>query len=97
MGWVYAFANASMQGILKIGATRREVTESLAEANKEEEWGPLEPYVVACYAQVEDPFAAKRSMRTVLAGLRVHPRRDFYRATTDEARALFAQLDSGPT
>ncbi len=81
-----------MQGIVKIGATRREVTESPAEANKSE-WGPPEPYVVACYAQVEDPFA----VRTLIAGLRVHPRRDFYRATTDEARALFAQLDRGPT
>jgi hypothetical protein len=96
MGSVYAFATLSMPGLIKIGATRREVTESLAEANRSE-WGPPEPFVVACYAQVEDPFAVKRSMRTVLAGLRVHQHRDFYRATTDEARALFAQLDRGPT
>jgi hypothetical protein len=87
-GFVYAFVNPSMPGVVKIGATEREVTDSLAEANSL----ALSDYTIACYAQVEDPFAEKRGIRTALATMRVHPRRDFYRATTDEARALFAQL-----
>ena len=95
-GFVYAFVHPTIQGLVRIGATTRDPYEILAEANKSE-WGPLEPYVIACYAQVEDPFAAKRSVRALVAGRRVNPRRDFYRASADEARALFALLDSGPT
>ena len=96
-GFVYAFVCPSMPGVVKIGATTRDPNEILTEANKEDEWGPPEPYVIACYAQVEDPFAAKRSVRALFAGRRVNPRRDFYRASADEARALFALLDSRPT
>ena len=81
-GFVYAFVTPSMPGVVKIGATEREVTESRAEANS---WA-LSDYTIACYAQVEDPFAAKRGIRTALATMRVHPHRDFYRATTDEGR-----------
>ena len=72
-----------MPGVVKIGATEREVTESRAEANS---WA-LSDYTIA---QVEYPFAAKRAIRTALATMRVHPRRDFYHSTTDEARALRA-------
>jgi hypothetical protein len=32
-GFVYAFVTPSMPGVVKIGATEREVTESLAAAN----------------------------------------------------------------
>jgi hypothetical protein len=48
-GFVYAFVTPSMPGVVKIGATEREVTESRAEANS---WS-LSDYTIA---QVEDPF-----------------------------------------
>jgi hypothetical protein len=60
MGWVYAFVNASMQGIVKIGATRREVAERLKEANASDTWRPPRAYVIACTAEVADPFATER-------------------------------------
>ena len=46
-GYVYAFSTPSMPGIVKIGATDRDPSLRLAEANAGT-WSPPEPYVVAC-------------------------------------------------
>ena len=90
MGWVYAFANASMPGIVKIGATEREVAERLKEANKSDTW--RDAYVIACTAEVADPFATERAIHALLASRRVDPKREFFEITADEARGLFALL-----
>ena len=92
MGWVYAFANASMPGIVKIGATEREVAERLKEANKSDTWRPPRAYVIACTAEVADPFATERAIHALLASRRVDPKREFFEITADEARGLFALL-----
>jgi hypothetical protein len=92
MGWVYAFANASMPGIVKIGATDREVAERLKEANKSDTWRPPRAYVIACTAEVADPFATERAIHALLASRRVDRKREFFEITADEARGLFALL-----
>ena len=91
-GFVYAFVCPSMQGIVKIGATEREVVERLRDANSSDTWRPPEPYVVACYAQVDDPFAVERQIHAALSELRINRRREFFRATEDEVRALIARV-----
>jgi hypothetical protein len=49
-GWVYAFVTPSMPGVAKIGATTRNPSERLAEANASDTWRPPRPYVVSCAA-----------------------------------------------
>ena len=93
MGSVYAFVNASMQGIVKIGATRCEVADLLKEANEAiDTWRPPHPYVAACVAEVEDPFAAQSAIYTLLATRRVDPNSEFFEITPKEAHLLLSLL-----
>ncbi len=91
-GWVYAFVTPSMPGIVKIGATRRNPTERLDEANASDTWRPPRPYVVACTAEVADPFACERALHAFLAARRVGKRHEFFDITVLEARVLLSLL-----
>ena len=91
-GWVYAFETPSMPGFLKIGATRRSPVERLEEANASDTWRPPHPYVVACAAEVADPFACERAVHALLGARRINPRNEFFDVTVDEARTVFALL-----
>lgn len=91
-GIVYALATPSMPGIVAIGATRATPARALAEANASDAWRAPEPYALACHVEVDDALAAERAIQALLVARRVHPRRAFYRATTDEARGLMALM-----
>ena len=80
-GWVYAFATPSMQGVVKIGATRRDPNERLEEANASDTWRPPRPYVVVCATEVADPFASERAIHALLAARRVNTRHEFFEIT----------------
>ncbi len=90
VGWVYAFVTPSMPGIIKFGATDRDPIERLRKANACT-WH-LHVYTVAAATRVDDPFAVERLIHALLATRRVRPRREFFRATADEARALLALI-----
>ena len=89
-GWIYAMVTPSMPCIVKFGATERDPEERLREANAPDTFRPPEPYVIAAATEVDDPFAVERGIHAILASRRIHPRREFFRFTTDEARALLA-------
>jgi hypothetical protein len=91
-GTVYAFVTPVMPGIVKIGATTRELTDRLREANESDTWRPPEPYTVACASWVDDAFAAERALHTALGARRVNTHREFFRLTVEETRAVFALL-----
>ena len=96
-GSVYAFATPSMPGIVKIGATTRDPTERLREANESDTWRPPEPYAIACVAWVDDALAAERALHAMLAARRVtsdarRGQREFFRLTVPDARAVFELL-----
>ena len=90
MGWVYALVTPSMQGIVKFGATERDPAARLREANAPDTFRPPEPYVIAAATEVDDPFAIERGIHAILASRRIHPRREFFRATAEEATSLIA-------
>jgi len=94
-GYVYAFSTPSMPGIVKIGATDRDPSLRLAEANAGT-WSAPEPYVIACAVAVDDAFATERAIHALLAARRVNPRREFFRLTDAAARALFAVVAPDP-
>ena len=89
-GYIYAFTTPSMPGIFKIGATDRDPGERLAEANASHTWCPPEPYVAAYTAAVGGAFATERAIHEALSASRVHPRREFFRISVEEVRAVFA-------
>jgi hypothetical protein len=91
-GYVYAFASPSMAGIVKIGATTHDPAARLADANSADTWRPPEPYALVCSARVASAFATERALHCVLDARRVNARREFFRVSFDEARALFALL-----
>ena len=76
VGWVYAFVTPSMPGIAKFGATERDPTERLREANACT-WH-MHEYAIAAAQEVDDPFAVERAIHAMLASRRVHPRREFF-------------------
>ncbi len=92
MGYLYAFATPSMHGIVKIGATTRDVSERLCEANASHTWCTPEPYALVCCVEVEDPFAVEHRVHAAICARRVNPRREFFHATPDEVSALFGML-----
>ena len=86
VGWVYALESPSMSGFVKIGATKRDPKKSLWEANSNE-WR-LPDCSIAWAVNVEDPFASERAIHALLAARRIYPRREFFRATAEEARQV---------
>jgi hypothetical protein len=88
-GYVYGFTSPSMPGLVNIGATDRDPSERLAEANASP-WCPPEPYVAAYTAAVGSALATVRGIHALLEARRVNPRLEFFRVSDDEARALFA-------
>ena len=93
-GWVYAFATRSMPGVVKIGATTRDPSERLAEANASDTWRPPHPYDVVCAVEVADAFESERAVHAILAARRVGTRsaREFFEITQLEARVLLSLL-----
>ena len=91
-GSVYALVTPSMPGIVAIGTTQTTPARALAEANAPDAWRAPEPYALACHVEVDDALAAERAIQALLVARRIHPRRAFYRATTDEARGLMALI-----
>jgi P4 family phage/plasmid primase-like protien len=92
VGWVYAFVTPSDEGVVKFGATGRDPAERLREANSTWRRAGHDAYAIAAAARVDDPFAVERAVHLIFASRRVDPRREFFHATADEARALFACL-----
>lgn len=92
-GWIYCLVTHSMPGVVKIGATERDPTERLREANACT-WH-LPDYAIAWTVEVAEPFAAERRIHVALSPRRVDSRREFFSATADEARALIT-LDIEP-
>jgi hypothetical protein len=87
-GWVYALVTPSMPGVVHLGATAHDPNERVNEANACK-WH-MPDYTVACARQVDDAFAAERRMHAAFSHRRLHPRREFFRATAEEATALIA-------
>jgi hypothetical protein len=81
-------ANDEMPRIVKIGATLRHPEDRLNDA-RSTTWAPT-CYRIIAQVFVEDAFAAEQALHTLLAHRRLEARREFFRLTHAEARALFA-------
>ena len=89
-GSVYCMANDEMPRVVKIGATLRCPEDRLNDA-RSTTWAPTCFRIIA-QALVEDAFAAEQAIHALLAHRRLEARREFFRVTHAEARALFAAV-----
>ena len=92
-GYVYCFSSASMPGIVKIGATKRDPSERLREANAAGTWRPPLPYELEGALRFVDAFAVESAIHVRLAPHRVNPRREFFRVAPDEVMRLLREYD----
>jgi hypothetical protein len=95
-GYVYCLSNASMPGIVKIGATTRDPSERLREANAAGTWRPPHPYELEGAVRVVDAFAVESAIHARLAPHRVNPRREFFRVAPDEVMCLLCGYSRVP-
>ena len=92
-GYVYCFSSASMPGIVKIGATKRDPSERLREANAAGTWRPPLPYELEGALRFVDAFAVERAIHVRLAPHRESPRREFFRVAPDEVMRLLREYN----
>lgn len=94
-GYLYCFSNPSMPGILKIGMTERTPDARLIEANSSDTWRPPTPYIIEFAKKVSNPSQKEKTIHTLLEQytIRIHPRREFFRVTTQEVSVFFDLMD----
>jgi CxxC motif-containing protein len=90
-GWVYAFSNPSMPGLIKIGMTDRTPSERLKELSTPTAIPtPFEEVVVK---KVRNNKATEIALHAYLNKYRINPSREFFSISKDEIIQLFAIID----
>ena len=94
-GYIYCFSNVSMPGILKVGMTERTPEARLSEANASDTWRPPTPYKIEFAKKVLNPSKKESTLHTLLEQYteRIHPRREFFRVSSEEVRTFFDLID----
>jgi hypothetical protein len=82
MPWVYAMANHSMAGLLKIGYTDREPEDRARELSAAT--GVPTPFILACAIEVDDAAALEGDLHARLDQVRQSSSREFFRVTVTE-------------
>jgi hypothetical protein len=97
-GWLYCFENPCMPGIYKIGLTTRTPEERLANANASDTWKPPMPYQIVMTRRVNRVREIERTVHSLLEelGMRVHPRREFFRVSRSIVEKIFTLVDPIP-
>jgi hypothetical protein len=94
-GYVYAFSNPSMPGLLKVGITERTPDIRLHDANTSDTWRPPTLYELEIAKKVKNPREKEKTLHKLLEQYaeRVHPRREFFRVSLEELRVFFDLMD----
>jgi len=84
-----------MPGILKVGMTERTPTIRLGEANASDTWRPPTPYKIEFAKKVSNASGKEKTLHTLLEQYtdRIHPRREFFRLSPEEAHKFFDLMD----
>ncbi len=90
-GFVYCIKNDAMPGLVKIGATTRDPADRLDEA-RHATWAPS-CFRITAQAAVDDAFETERVLHALLAPRRFEARREFFKLSDEETRAVFAVVE----
>jgi len=88
-GYVYAFINQCMEGIVKIGFTMRDPTERLKEANSSGTFKPPTDYTILTSRYIENPYKQEQSIHHRLKDKRIKDNREFFKITHQEVLDIF--------
>lgn len=89
-GWIYCISNASMPGIYKVGMTRRQPVERLAEANRPYTWRSPTDFTLEYVVRTRNVAETERTLHMLLTERweRVNPRQEFFRAPLKDIKHL---------
>ena len=84
-----------MPGILKVGMTERTPEARLSEANSPDTWRPPTPYKIEFAKKVSNHPQKEKTLHTLLEQYtdRIHPRREFFKVSSEEVRKFFDLMD----
>src|SRR5260370_21009125 len=91
-GYVYILTNPTMPGLVKIGSTKL-LPE--ARASQLSTTGVPVPFQVIAFYRFENELRAERELQAMFSRQRVHPRREFFETTIEEARSALLRLSNG--
>lgn len=91
-GFIYAFVNKYMPGIVKIGNTERSAVERLREANAPT-WIPKDSYNILAVKEVCDPKRMEQIVHNQLKEFRIDSRREFFEIDPEKVIDVFDKLD----
>lgn len=92
-GYLYCFSNPSMEGILKIGMTKRNPDERLKEANKSDTWKPPTDYELLYSVKCYEPEKKEKLLHKLLDEYRINKNREFFRVDEEKVNIIFKMLD----
>lgn len=92
-GYLYCFSNPSMEGILKIGMTKRNPEERLKEANKSDTWKPPTDYELLSSVKCYEPEKKEKLLHKLLDEYRINKNREFFRVDEEKVNIIFKMLD----
>ena len=93
-GYIYCVSNVSMPSMLNIGITTTAPEVRLDDINGlYGKWRPPTPYKCEFAKRVCNIDKKITAIHRLLAKYRIHPEREFFRVSLEEARAIFDLLD----
>ena len=93
-GYIYCVSNVSMPSMLNIGITTTAPEVRLDDINGlSGKWRPPTPYKCEFAKRVCNIDKKITAIHRLLAKYRIHPEREFFRMSLEEARAIFDLLD----
>jgi hypothetical protein len=93
-GYIYCVSNVSMPYMLNIGITTTAPEVRLDDINGlYGKWRPPTPYKCEFAKRVRNIDKKITTIHRLLANYRIHPEREFFRVSLEEARAIFDLLD----
>jgi TPR repeat protein len=95
-GYIYALINPSLEGLVKVGKTRRDPTHRVKELSSST--AAPTPFVLAFDVYVDNCSAAESYLHTLLAkrGYRVSENREFFKAPLKEVIKVMLEVEGSP-
>lgn len=88
-GYVYILTNRKMPGIVKLGSTKLHPDNRAQQLSTT---GVPAPFQVVAYEEFEDELSVERELQAMFSPQRVHPRREFYEITIEQAQNALLYL-----
>ena len=94
-GYIYAFVNESMPGLVKMGFTRKSPLIRLRQANKRDTFRPPTPYTLLVAKHVKTARIAESALHITFKEQRI-AKSEFFRVTQEAVVEVFVGIEGEP-